>query len=187
MPPSDAVALIPLLKDVLQIAASLVVILVAIWAWLALRGTARTGNRVQLDIDLQVIDVGASRPLVGEMVMVLQNMGNRHQKLWNLFLEVRPSRHVASNGVVLVPVTNMIDKEDYPLLLAPGVRQMLSWTFEIPRDERLLRATAVINTGQWLEPDVVPELSKKHLWTFGATARYASRVFEVSASAFPRF
>ena len=188
MPPNSAGDLIPMMKDIVQIVASLAVILLALAAWFALRGTGRAGNRVQMDIDLQVIDIGASRELIGELMVVLQNMGNRHQKLWNLFLEVRPSKYVPNSaGVTMVPVTNMIDKDDHPLLLAPGVRQVLTWTFEIPRDERLLRATAVINTGSWMESDSVTELSKRNIWTFGPNARYASRVFEVSASSFRRF
>ncbi|MCW3477448.1 hypothetical protein [Limobrevibacterium gyesilva] len=186
MPPTGLGDTLPVLRDVLQIASSIAVILVAIMAWLALRGT-RTGNRVQLDIDLQVLDVGGSGELVGELQIALQNLGMRQQKLSNLFIEVRPSRHVSTAGGAMVPVTNVVTEEDYPLMLAPGVRQLLTWTFEIPRDERLLRATAVINTGKWLGANTVTTLSQKHFWNFGPTVRYASRVFDVSPSPFRRF
>ncbi len=177
----------PLLRDVLQIAASLAVILVAASAWYVLRGTGRSGNRVQIDIDLQLIDLGAGAELIGELMVVLQNLGPRHQKLHNLFIEIRPSRRGGGSGLPIVPVMNLVTKDDYPMLLAPAVREIRTWTFEIPRDEKLLRATALISTGKWLHSEAVPELAQQHFWIFGATARYVSRVFEASASGFRRF
>ena len=182
MPPGD---LLPVLRDALQIASSVAVILVALLAGIAMRGLGR-GNRVQIDIDLQILDVGAAGELVGELAITLQNLGMRSLRLFNLFIEVRPSRHVAGTGGTVVPVTNLIGGEDYPIVLAPAVRQLLTWTFEVPRDERLLRATALINAGKWLPPDIVSTLSQKHFWQFGPTLRYTSRVFEVGASPFRR-
>jgi hypothetical protein len=176
---------LPLIRDVLQSASSVAVILVAIVAMSGLRGLGR-GNRVQIEIDLQILDVGGGAELIGEFIITLQNMGIRSQKLFNLFLEVRPSRHVAGTGGTVVPVTNLIGGEDYPIVLAPAVRQVLTWTFEVPRDERLLRATALINAGKWLPPDIVTTLSQKHFWHFGPTLRYTSRVFEVGPSPFRR-
>jgi hypothetical protein len=171
---------------VLQIASSIAVILVAIAALIGMRGLWAGGNRVQLDIDLQVLDVGNAGEMVGELVVTLQNMGLRTQKLHNLFLEVRPSRHVAGAGAAIVPVTNLIGAEDHPIMLAPAVRQVLTWTFEVQREERLLRATALINASRWLAPDIVTSLSQKHFWQFGPTLRYTSRVFEVAGSPFRR-
>jgi hypothetical protein len=176
---------IPFIRDMLQIAASIAVILVAVAALIGMRGLAG-GNRVQLDIDLQVLDVGNAGDMVGELVITLQNMGLRSQKLRNLFLEVRPSRHVAGGGGAVVPVTNLIGAEDHPIMLAPAVRQVLTWTFEVQREERLLRATALINTTRWMAPDSVTSLSQKHFWQFGPTLRYTSRVFEVGPSPFRR-
>ncbi len=178
---------LPAFKDALEIVASLAVILVAAAAWYTLRGTGRNGNRVQLDLDLQLIDVGNGADLIGELMVVLQNMGARHQKLHNLFIEIRPSRRAGGTGLPIVPVTNMLSSEGFPLLLAPGVRQMMTWTFEIPRDDRLLRATALINIGKRLDSETVPELAQQHFWAFGATARYVSRIFETSTSGFRRF
>jgi hypothetical protein len=177
----------PLLRDLLQIIASVAVILVAFSAAWMLRGAGRQGNRVQLDIDLQVIDLGVGTDLVGELMIVLQNMGPRYQKLPNLFVEVRPSRRGNAVGLPIVPVTNMIARDDFKPLLAPGVRQVFTWTFDVPRDDRLVRATALINTGKWLDAETVPALAQEHFWAFGATARYVTRVFEVSPSTFRRF
>jgi hypothetical protein len=170
----------------LQIAVYVAVILLAlIMAW-QVRGFGRAGNRVQVEIDLQVFELSANA-LVGELIVVLQNMGPRHQHLRNLFIEVRPSRHVSSDGMPLVPPVNMIARDLRSISLAPGVRQLLSWTFEIPRDEKLLRATALINTGRRLESEVVPSLSQNYFATFGPTMRYTSRVFEVAPTPFGRF
>src|ERR1700722_11821884 len=102
---------IPFIRDVLQIASSIAVILVAIAALIGMRGLWGGGNRVQLDIDLQVLDVGNAGEMVGELVVALQNMGLRTQKLHNLFLEVRPSRLGAGAGAAIVPVTNLIGAE----------------------------------------------------------------------------
>ncbi len=177
--------LLPLIRDMLQIVSSIAVILAAIAAVIGLRGLGRGGNRVQIDIDLQVLDVGAAEA-IGELVVTLQNMGVRQQKLYNLFLEVRPSRHVGGAGGAVVPVTNLIGAEDDPIMLAPAVRQVLTWTFEVPREERLLRATALINTGRWMAAEQVPSLSQKHFWQFGPTLRYTSRVFETGPAPFRR-
>ena len=177
--------LLPRLSDALQIAVYVAVILLAVGMAWQMRGLGRVGNRIQVDIDLQVYDLSPNE-LIGELIVVLQNIGQRHQHLRNLFIEVRPSRHVSGNGMPLVPPVNMIGPELRSISLAPGVHQLLSWTFEIPRDEKLLRATAVINTGKRLESEVVPSLSQHYFAEFGPSMRYTSRVFEVSPSLFRR-
>ncbi|HEY2132564.1 MAG TPA: hypothetical protein VGH36_06270 [Acetobacteraceae bacterium] len=169
MQPIMAGDAIPFIRDVLQIASSIAVIMVAIAALIGMRLGAG-GKRVQLDIDLQVLDVGNAGEMVGELVVTPQNMGFRPQKLYHLFLEVRPSRHVVGAGAAVVPVTNLIGAEDHPIMLAPAVRRVLTWTFEVQREERLLRATALINISRWLAPDIVTSLSQKHFWQFGPDA-----------------
>jgi len=173
------------LRDALQGAAYLAVILLLVMLAWQMRG-AGGGNRIQVELDLQVLDVSPN-DLIGELIVVLQNMGPRQQELRNLFIEVRPSRHVSSNGMPLVPPVNMIGSELRSISLAPGVRQLVTWTFEIPRDEKLLRATALINTGRRLESEVVPSLSQPYFGEFGPSMRYTSRVFEVAPGLFRRF
>jgi hypothetical protein len=147
-----------LVQAVLQILSSLAVI-AAVLAILGTLKAARAGNRVQMELDLQVLDLGGGDQ-VGELMVVLTNVGPRIQEVANLFIEVRPSRHVASSAGTVVPATNMVPHEDEPLLLVPGVRQPFTWTFEIPRDERLLRATALISQGGWIDPDQVAGLGQ---------------------------
>jgi hypothetical protein len=186
MQPTGSTDLIPFIRDVLQILSSFAVIVVACLAALGLRGAWRVGNRIQLDIDMQVLESGGEP--VGELVITLQNMGNRQQRIHNLFLEVRPSRHTGNGGgPALVPAVNFLGDEDLPLVLAPGVRQVLTWSFEVPRDERLLRVTAAMNTAGRMDGEAVPSLSQKNLWLFGKTARYTSRLFEVAPGGFGRF
>jgi hypothetical protein len=169
---SDLGTAIPLVRDLLQIAASVVVIVLGLAAWAAVRAAA-AGPRVQMDVDMQVLDIGGGGELVGEMMIVLQNLGPRTQTLFNLFVEVRPSRHASSGSGTIV--------------LAPGVRHSLTWTFEIPREERLLRTTVVFNCGKWLEPEAVASLSQRNFEAFGPTMQYVARVFEVTAASFRRF
>jgi hypothetical protein len=178
--------LLPFLKDALQSLAYFAVMLLALVAAWQLRGIGKAGNRVQLDIELQVMELAAGTDLIGELSVALQNMGSRHQKLSNLFIEVRPSRHAGSNSLPLVPPVNMIGPDLGSILLAPGVRQLLTWTFEIPRDQKLLRATALINTGSRMESEVVPSLSQQYFSEFGGSMRYTSRIFEVSPGLFRR-
>ena len=175
---------LPHLRDALQGAAYLAVILLAVVLAWQMRGTG--GNRIQVDLDLQVLDVSPN-DLIGELIVVLQNMGPRQQELRNLFIEVRPSRHVSNNGMPLVPPVNIIGPETHGMTLAPGVRQLVTWTFEIPRDEKLLRATALISTGRRLESETVPSLSQPYFAAFGSSMRYTSRVFEVAPGLFRRF
>lgn len=184
IPPGWADAL-GLVQVAVQIVACLAVILVAC-AILGVLKAARAGNRVQLELDLQVLDLGGGDQ-VGELMVVLLNVGPRVQEISNLFIEVRPSRHVASAAGTVVPAVNMVPHEDEPLILVPGVRQPITWTFEIPRDERLLRATAVISQGKWVDSDRISTLAQKSFDLFGESVRYLSRVFDVSAAGFRRF
>jgi hypothetical protein len=179
---ADGLALV---QGVLQILSSLAVI-AAVFAFLGTLKAARAGNRVQLELDLQVLDLGGGDQ-VGELMVVLTNVGPRIQEVDNLFIEVRPSRHVASSAGTVVPATNLVTHEDEPLALVPGVRQQFTWTFEIPREERLLRATALISQGKWIDPDRVAGLGQKSFAMFGDGVRYLSRVFDVSAAGFRRF
>jgi len=178
--------LLPHLRDALQgVVFVAAIVLVVMVAW-QMRGLGRTGNRIQLDLDLQVFDLSAN-DLIGELIVVLQNMGQRHQDLRNLFIELRPSRHASNNTMPIVPPVNMIASETRAISLAPGVRQLMTWTFEIPREVKLLRATAVINTGRRVESDSVPSLSQPYFGEFGSSVRYTSRVFEVAPGLLRRF
>jgi len=177
---------LPYIKDALQSAAYFAILLLALVGAWQLRGTGRAGNRIQLDIDLQVMELTAGGDLIGELSVALQNMGNRHQRVCNLFAEVRPSRYATNNGMPLVPTVNMIGPDLHSIMLAPGVRQLLTWTFEIPRDNKLLRTTVLINTGARLESEAVPSLSQQYFPEFGSSVRYVSRIFEVSPGVFRR-
>lgn len=172
------------LQTALQMAASLAVILLALAAWLALRAQG-AGNRVQMDLDLQVHDLGDE--LVGEIMVVLQNVGPRTQKVTNLLVEVRPSRHAGGAGGRLVPATNLVSDPASALVLPPGVRHAVTWTFEIPREDRLLRATAAIGLGAWMEVQALGSIGQRMLSELGPSARYLTRVFDVSGSGFRRF
>lgn len=178
--------MLPYFKDALQSVAYFAVTIVALVAAWQLRGIARAGNRVQLDVELQVMELGAANDLIGELAVALQNMGARHQKVSNMFIEVRPSRYISANAMPLVPPVNMIGPDLHSITLAPGVRQLLTWTFEIPRDQKLLRVTAVMNTGSRQESEAVPTLSQQYFAEFGSSVRYVSRIFEVSPGLFRR-
>jgi hypothetical protein len=178
--------LLPYVKDALLSVAYFAVALVALVAAWQLRGVARSGNRVQLDLELQVLELGAGNDLIGEIAVALQNMGSRHQKISNMFVEVRPSRYASNNAMPLVPPVNIIGPDLHSISLAPGVRQLLTWTFEIPRDQKLLRVTALMNTGSRHESEAVPSLSQQYFAEFGSSVRYVSRIFEVSPGLFRR-
>jgi hypothetical protein len=169
----------------MQSLAGLAVLLLAFAGWRALRGRG-AGNCVQLELDLQVLDVGNGSQ-IGELMIVLQNVGPRIQPVSNLLVEIRPSRHGQSGNGTVLPATNLITREERRLMLPPGLRHAATWTFEIPPDERLLRVTAAIGQDDWIDPDSVPTLGQRTFDELGPTGRYLSRVFDVSASGFRRF
>ncbi len=177
--------ILPEVQAVMQIFASLAVILLAIGAWWTLR-LGRAGNQVQLELDLQVHDVGGPE-LVGELMVVLQNVGSAAQNVTNLFIEVRPSRHGQTGAGRLVPATNLISREDKALVLPQAVRHVVTWTFDIPRDERLIRVTAAISQGEFMDTGVVMSLNQKVFTQLGPSLRYLSRVFDVASAGFRRF
>jgi hypothetical protein len=183
--PEGLTGFLPMVQSVVQSLAGVAVILLAFAAWRALRA-GDAGNRVQLELDLQVHDVGAGAQ-VGELMIVLQNVGPRIQAVTNLFIEIRPSRHGASGNGKVVPASNLVTREDRPLQLPPAVRHAITWTFEIPPEERLLRVTAVISQGAWVDPDSIVTLGAKTFAQLGPSVRYLSRVFDVTSAGFRRF
>lgn len=172
-------------QSLLQILASLAVILLAFAAWRALRAQAG-GNRVELDFDLQTLDFGGQE-LVAELTVMLRNVGPRAQEITNIIAEVRPSRHMPSGNGKTLPPTNLIISDDRPILLPPGLRHVVTTTFEVPREERLLRATAAISQDEWIDPDGLTTLGQKQFDQMGPSARWLTRLFDVSASGFRRF
>jgi len=177
--PADAVAsLLALAASGAQAVALLAVAALALamlWRLVATRGW---GNRIQLEIDLQVHDAGSH--FVGELMVILQNMGQRVQDVPNLFIEVRQSRYVNRNAMTLVPPVNMISPDLHAIALAPGVRQTVTWTFEIPREVRMVRAVAFIDVGRRHDAEALPMLTQEFFGEFGSTGRFATRLFEVT-------
>ena len=102
------------------------------------------------------------------------------------YVEFRASLPKSGNGKTLPP-TNLIISDDRPLLLPPGLRHVVTTTFEVPREERLLRATAAISQDEWIDPDGLTTLGQKQFDQMGPSARWLTRLFDVSASGFRRF
>ena len=177
--PDGLAGQLAVVQGLLQMAASVAVVLLAIAAWRVLRA-GQSGNLVQMEVDLQVHDIGGGDQ-IGELLVVLHNIAPREQVITNLFVEVRPSRHVPSGTGRLVPPSNLITHEERPLVLPARLRHTMGWTFEIPRDERLVRVTAAISQGDWMDADTVTVLGQKQFDQLGPTTRYLSRVFDVSA------
>ena len=151
-----------------------VLFLVLVMAW-QLLGPGR--NNIQLELDVQVLDPGTNQ-FTGELMLTLLNVGRRTQTLRNVFVEVRQSRHESRNGMVLVAPVNIISRGVKEMRLTPGIREILTWSFDIPREVRLLRAVALIDTGRRYKAETVPTLTQEFFTQF-RSGRFATRIFPV--------
>ncbi len=175
MPTPSTLESLSYLAAMLQFAvcfAVLLLILAVVWQVLALGR-----NNVQLEIDVQVLDPGTNQ-FTGELLLTLLNVGRRTQALRNIFVEVRQSRHESRNGMILVSPVNIISRGVREMRLSPGIREILTWSFDIPRDVRLLRAVAFIDTGRRYEAETVPTLTQEFFTQF-RSGRFVTRIFPV--------
>jgi hypothetical protein len=151
-----------------------VLLLILTMAW-QLLGFRR--NNIQLEIDIQILDPGTNQ-FTGELLLTLLNVGRRTQAVRNIFIEVRQSRHENRNGLILVSPVNIISRGVREIRLTPGIREVLTWSFDIPRDIRLLRAVAFMDTGRRYEAETVPTLTQEFFTQFNS-GRFATRIFPV--------
>ena len=159
----------------LQFAVTLAVLLLIVaMAW---QLVAIGRNNIQLEIDVQILDPGTNQ-FTGELLVTLLNVGRRAQAVRNIFVEVRQSRHENRNGMILVSPVNIISRGVREIRLTPGIHEVLTWSFDIPRDVRLLRAVAFIDTGRRYEAEAVPTLTQEFFSQF-SRGRFATRIFPV--------
>jgi hypothetical protein len=103
-------------KDISSICASIATAAgaaVALYWFLFTRSFKR---RIEFDVKLNIFDVGPDCDYVAELVILVNNKGQREHRLYNLWCEVRQSRVVQGGQKVgsYLPVINIVPKKlDY--------------------------------------------------------------------------
>jgi hypothetical protein len=139
-------------------------------------------RRVEFDVNLNIFDVGPDRDYVAEVVLTVENLGQREHRLYNLWCEVRQTRALNSEGKIAsyLAVKNLVPKEITYFFIPAGVKQSFPKTFTIPRHEKLVRVIAIFTyEAKRLELQHLNHLSFEELDRIGFTTHSVSKLFEV--------
>jgi hypothetical protein len=174
-----------MLKDAAQILAHLSTLLVAaagLFWFVFSRGFKR---RVQFDVDLQIIDVGNPEHFAAEVMLVLDNKGQREHRVHNLFCEVRQSSMITRDMGRYLKLENWVPKDDF-YFIAAGVRQSFTRSFQIPKDAKLVRIRALFsyNKRRFDLTSLEKEDVKKAEGEKGIVYHELSRLFKVESRYF---
>ena len=174
-------------KDVFQGLAAVTTIAAATVAlgWFFFTKSFR--QRIQFDVDLQIIDVGDPQDFAAEVMLIVDNKGQREHRMYNLFCEVRQSRLFANSSAALKsyhPLENLVPEKLEYYFVAAGVRQPVTSAFKIPKSEKLVRVKALFAYHQVVLP--VTSLDAEPLAKLDREAdiHTVARLFEVKPRPF---
>lgn len=102
-------------------------------------------QRVELDCALRIFDVGESRPYLAELAVIVENKGQREHRMYNLWCEVRQTKRLTGEDepASYLPLRNLVSRPMTYFFVPPGVRQTFPVPLEIPRDAKIVKATAI--------------------------------------------
>jgi hypothetical protein len=170
------------IKEIAGIAASLATVagFAAAFYWFLF--TRSFKRRIQFDCDLKIFDVGQDGDYVAELVISVENKGQREHRLYNLWCEVRQPRILRADGKVAsyLPMTNLVPEALCYFFIPSGIRQTFPKTFRIPRSEKVVRVIAMFT----YEPKRLNLKSLQHLTlealdSLGYTTHSVAKLFEV--------
>jgi hypothetical protein len=174
------------IKDIFSIVGSIATVAGAAAALYWFLFTRSFKRRIEFDADLKIFDVGPDHDYVAELVVIVNNKGQREHRLYNLWCEVRQSRAVeqSENVTEYLKTTNLVPKNLEYFFIPAGVSQTFPKTFTIPKSEKLVRVMAVFTyERKVLELEKINPLTFDALDSIGATTHSVSKLFEVKPSA----
>jgi hypothetical protein len=142
-------------------------------------------RRIQFDADLHIFDLGPPHDYVAELVLTVENRGQREHRLYNLWCEVRQSRTLASaDGIKsFLPVTNLVPEAMTYFFILAGVKQEFPTTFTIPRQEKLVRVMAMFTYElKRLHLEKLDHLTFEALDQINVTTHSVSKLFAVKST-----
>lgn len=142
-------------------------------------------RRIEFDADLKIFDVGSAENYIAELLVIVNNKGQREHRLYNLWCEVRQSREVEKKQKVdqYLTITNLVPKNLEYFFIPAGVSQTFPKTFTIPKSQGLVRVMAVFTYERQLLPvEKWDHLTLEALDSIGAVTHSVSKLFEVKTT-----
>ena len=142
---SSCLSSISCTKDLVEILSGISTLCAAIAAFYWFLFTRSFRRRIQFDVDLQILDIKDDNFYAAEMMLIVENKGQREHRIYNLLCEARQSKLGSSTDhppTVYLPVKNIVPKEIEYYFVAADVRQTFTRPFLIPKTEKLIRAIA---------------------------------------------
>ena len=170
------------LKDIFSIASSIATIggFAGALYWFVF--TRSFKRRIQFDCDLKLFDVGADQDYLAELVLIVENKGQRKHRLYNLWCEVRQPRLLSGAEIATsyLEMTNLVPERLSYFFIPAGIRQTFPKTFRISMNEKIVRVIAMFT----YEPKRLDLTSLRHLTlesldSLGFTTHSVAKLFEV--------
>jgi hypothetical protein len=140
---------------------------------------------IEFDASLKIFDVGPDHDYIAEVVLTVNNEGQREHRLYNLWCEVRQTQALKESAKVdaYLPITNLVPKKIEYFFIQAGVSQAFPKTFTVPRSEKLVRVIAMFTYGRKrLALEHLDHLTFEALDNIGDTPHSVSKLFEVKPS-----
>ena len=145
-------------------------------------------RRIQFDLDLQILDIEDDNFYVAEMMLIVENKGQREHRIYNLLCEARQSKLGFLTGpspTVYLRAENIVPKGMEYYFVAADVRQTFTRAFMIPKAEKLIRLIAVFSYERGrLDETSLDRSALLRLDKIGTTTHSVSRLFAVEKRQF---
>jgi hypothetical protein len=178
-------------KDFANIASSVATAGVAVAALCWFLFTRSFTQRIEFDADLRIFDLGPGQDYGAELILTLDNRGQREHRLYNLWCEVRQTHLVTGDLETksYLEAKNIVPQKLKYFFIPAGVKQTFQVPFSIDRKEKLVRVTALFTYKkkridkrigidiQHLDRPTLEKLDQK-----GYTPHFVSKLFEVKSS-----
>jgi hypothetical protein len=142
-------------------------------------------RRIEFDVDLHIFDLGPDQDYVAELILTLNNRGQREHRLYNLWCEVRQTSLLTGGAETksYLKVTNLVPEKLQYFFIAAGVKQTFPIPFRIDRKEKIVRANGMFTyKTKRMNIDKLDRLAFEKLDRNRYTAHTVSKLFKVKHS-----
>ena len=173
---------VDVLNDILGILSHLTTVGVALVALYWFFFTRSFKQKIQLDVDVQILHTADPKYGISEIRLTVDNRGQREHRLYNLWCEARESRMnmAGETPQYFLPAVNLVPEAVEYYFVAAGVKQVYTRPFKLPTDTPIVRVTAMFTYDKKrldikrLDGETLERLDKS-----GIITHSVSRLFEV--------
>jgi hypothetical protein len=134
-----------LLNSISEILSHLATVGVALAALYWFFFTRSFKQKIQLSIEMRVFQNRDPKYCLSEIILTVDNKGQREHRLYNLWCEARESRMNMAGDTpqYFLPAINLVPKAVEYYFVAAGVRQVYTRAFKLPTNTAIVRVTAM--------------------------------------------